>query len=187
MAAAALKKQYKKEPIYVRVENGVLVPADVFARKQLERKKLKEGSVLKAYISKLRNPRFNRLVHKLGILVTQNIDDFAGMDAHAAIKRIQLEGNIYCEEIRIKIFGFDFKVWDYVRGVVQPILEKIGFSILDNGYLAARSPMSLSFDSMDEEQFHDAARQISAFISDRYWPSLNPEQIEQMAGCMIDE
>lgn len=183
----ALKKQHKKEPVYVRFQNGALVPADVFARKQLERKKLKEGSVLKAYISKLRNPRFNRLVHKLGVLVVQNIDDFSGMSAHAAIKRIQLEGDIYCEEIRLKIFGFDFKIWVHVREVVQPILNKIGFSILDNGYLAARSPMSLSFDSMDEEQFHDAARRISAFIADRYWSSMTAEKIEQMAECMVDE
>ena len=161
MTTAALKKQYKKEPIYVRVENGVLVPADVFARKQLERKKLKEGSVLKAYISKLRNPRFNRLVHKLGILVAENIDAFAGLDAHTAIKRLQIEGRIACDEIGVMVPGFGM--------VIQFI------------------PRSMSFDSMDESEYHEAAKQICRLIADRYWPSLEPERIEQMAGCMVDE
>lgn len=161
MTAAALKKQYKKEPIYVRVENGVLVPADVFARKQLERKKLKEGSLLKVYISKLRSQRFNRFVHKLGVLAAQNIEAFAGLDAHTVIKRLQIEGRIACEEIGVMVPGFGM--------VIQFI------------------PRSMSFDSMDETEYHEAAKQICRLIADRYWPSLEPVQIEQMAGCMVDE
>lgn len=169
------------------MQGGVLVPADVFARKQLERKKLKEGSVVKLYVSKLRNPKFNRLVHNIGTLVVKNIEDFFGLDAHGAIKRLQYEGNIYCDELPVKIFGFDVKVWTYVRTVVEPILNMVGFRITDDGYMVVRMPRSLSFDSMDEAEFHDAARQICRLIAERYWANMEPEQIEQMAGCMVDE
>lgn len=159
--AAAIRKQPRKEPIYARMQGGVLVPADVFARKQLERKKLQEGSIVKLYVSKLRNPKFNRLVHKLGILVTQNIEAFSGLDAHKAIKRLQIEGRIACDEIGVMVPGYGM--------VIQFI------------------PRSLSFDSMDEAEFHDAARQICRLIAERYWSNMEPEKIEQMAGCMVDE
>jgi hypothetical protein len=159
MGQAAVK--IKRERVYLRVIKGGLVPADNYAESQLRIKKLKIGDVIGAQITKLRNPKFNRLVHKLGILVTQNIEAFSGLDAHKAIKRLQIEGRIACDEIGVMVPGFGM--------VIQFI------------------PRSLSFDSMDEAEFNDAAKQICRLIADRYWPSLDPEQIEQMAGCMVDE
>jgi len=49
------------------------------------------NDVVAAQITKLRNPKFNRLVHRIGQLVVANIEAFAGLDAHTAIKRMQLE------------------------------------------------------------------------------------------------
>jgi hypothetical protein len=40
---------------------------------------------------------------------------------------------------------------------------------------------------MDEGEYQQAARGISRTISERYWKTLTPETIEQMAGCMIQE
>lgn len=159
MTQAAVKK--KREQVYLRVIKGGLVPADGYAESQLRTKKLKIGDVIGAQITKLRNPKFNRLVHKLGILVTQNIEAFSGLDAHQAIKRLQIEGRIACDEIGVMVPGYGM--------VIQFI------------------PKSLSFDSMDEAEFHDAARQICRLIAERYWSNMEPEKIEQMAGCMVDE
>lgn len=185
--ASTTRPRAKPERIYFTVKKGALVPADKYAESQLRSKKFKLGDIVGAVIRKLRNPKFNRLVHKLGLLCAQNIEEFSGMDGHAVIKRLQLEGNIHCDEIAIKIHGFEFQVWKYVRPVVEPILAMVGFKINDDGFMIARIPRSLSFDSLDEAEFHDAAKQICRWIADKYWPGLDAEKIESMAECMVDE
>jgi len=184
---ATAKPRPKPEKIFFEVIRGGLVPADKYAESQLRDKKFKIGDIVGAVIRKLRNPKFNRLVHKLGLLCAQNIEEFSGMDGHAVIKRLQLEGNICCDEIAIKIHGFEFQVWKYVRPVVEPILALIGFRINDDGFMIARIPRSLSFESLDEAEFHDAAKQICRWIADKYWCDLSAEKIEEMAQLMVDE
>ena len=177
----------RREKVHLRVIKGGFVPADKYAENLLRKKKLKIDDLVKVDIVKLRNTKFNRKVHKLGLLCAQNIEAFHGMDGHKVIKKIQLEANIYCEEIALTLFGFESSVWRYVRPVVDPILNMIGFRITDNGMLIARYPLSISFDSMDQEQFEGAAKQISRFIAERYWPDLDAKQIESMADCMVEE
>ena len=85
-----------------------------------------------ADITKPRNPKFNKLVHQLGQLVVQNIDAFSCLDAHKAIKRLQIEGRIACDEIGVMVANFGM--------VIQFI------------------PRSLSFESMDEAEYQEAAK-----------------------------
>jgi hypothetical protein len=154
-------KPAKKERVYLRVINGGLVPADDYAASRLREKAYKVGDVLAAQITKLRNPRFNRLVHRIGQLVVANIDAFDGLDAHTAIKRLQMEGRIACDEI----------------GILVP----------DYGMVVQVIPRSLSFDTMDEGEYHEVARAICRLIAQRYWTKLTPEQIEQMAESFVME
>ena len=112
------------ESVYLRVDKGVLVPADSYAAGQLRTRRFKVGDVLKGKLTKLRNAKFNRLVHRIGQLVVANIDAFQGMDAHTALKRIQLEGNIACEQLAL--------------------------TMPNVGVVMAKVPRSLSFESMDE-------------------------------------
>ena len=76
---------------------------------------------------------------------------------------------------------------DSILKAVKPILDLFGLKLSDDGLLIIRIPISLSFESLDEEEFHDAAKQICRLIAERYWPDLDPDKIEQMAGAMIDE
>lgn len=145
----------------MRVIKGGLVPADKYAETMLRNKKLHIGDVVKAEITKLRNPKFNRLIHKVGLLCAQNIEAFHGLDGHTCLKRLQIEGKIACDEIGIMVPGYGM--------VIQFI------------------PRSLSFDSLDESEFQKAAKDISRLIAERYWKDLEPEQIEQMASVMVDE
>ena len=157
----AERKAHKREPVYLRVIHGGLVPADGYAQTQLRNKKFKIGDVVRCDVRKLRNQKFNRLVHRIGQLVAANIEAFSGLDAHTCIKRLQIEGRIACDEIGIMVQGYGM--------VIQFI------------------PRSMSFDSMDEEEYHDCAKQICRLIAERYWQGLDPEQIEEMAGVMVDE
>lgn len=151
----------KPEPVYLRVIQGGLVPADRYAEAQLRNKKFKIGDVVRCDVRKLRNQKFNRLVHRIGQLVAENIEAFSGLDAHTCIKRLQIEGRIACDEIGIMVQGYGM--------VIQFI------------------PRSMSFDSMDQAEYHDCAKRICRLIAERYWPNLEPLQIEEMAGAMIDE
>lgn len=149
----------KRERIYLRVDKGCLVPADNYAASKLRERNYRVGDLLAAELVKPRNPKFNRLVHRIGQLVVANIEAFAGLDAHKAIKRIQIEGKVFCEEIGIHVPGY--------------------------GMLVQLIPRSLSFESLDEGEYHEAAKAICRTISERYWTDLEPEAIEEMAESFI--
>lgn len=151
----------KKKRIMLRVIKGGLVPADHWASSELRQKGFKIGDILGADLSKCRNPKFNALVHRIGQLCVKNIDEFKNSDAHDVLKRLQIEGNIACEEVSIRIPG--------------------------HGMVFHRIPMSLSFDSMDEGVFCETARAFCRLIADRYWPEMEPDSIEEMAVNFIGE
>lgn len=151
----------KREKVYLRVSQGALVPADNYARSVLRERGFNIGDLLAADLTKPRNPKFNNLVHQLGQLVVANIESFSGMDAHKAIKRLQIEGRVACDEIGVMVPGFGM--------VIQFI------------------PQSLSFQSLDEGEFQQAARGIARTIAERYWPDCKPEAIENMATAMVRE
>ena len=158
---ATARKPNKPEPVYLRVIQGGLVPADGYAQTQLRNKKFKIGDVVRCDVRKLRNPKFNRLVHRIGQLCASNIEAFGGIEAHKCIKRLQIEGRIACDEIGVMVPGYGM--------VIQFI------------------PRSMSFESMDEAEYHDCAKQICRLIAERYWKGLEPDQIAEMAESMVDE
>lgn len=147
--------------VYLRVGEGVLEPADETARRALREAKLTRGMICIADIKKPRNPAFNRLVHAIGKLVVENLDSFAGLDSHTAIKRLQLEGRIAVKESMI--------------------------TLGDGRQVLYTEPESLSFDKMDEIEFHDLAMNICRFIADKYWPDCTDTQVLAMAEKMIQE
>ena len=151
----------KREKIYFRVDKGMLVPADNYAASKLRERGYRMGDLLSAELTKPRNPKFNRLVHRIGQLVTANIDAFSGLDAHKAIKRLQIEGKVACDEIGISIAGY---------GMMMQLI-----------------PRSLSNESMDEGEYQQAARGICRTIADRYWPSLTEDAIAEMAESFLGE
>jgi hypothetical protein len=145
----------RKNRIYFRFHrDGYLYPADNYAASQLRSRSYKSGDVVSVSITKLRSPGFNRLAHKIGQLVVASIDAFQGIEAHQALKRLQLEANAACEEIMINDAGKDVLV---------------------------RLPKSLSFESLDEGEFNQAIKKICNHIVDRYWRTETPEAIERMA------
>lgn len=151
----------RRVKIYFRVAKGCLVPADNYAASVLRSRGYSIGDLLAADLVKPRNPKFNRLVHRIGQLAVRNLESFAGLDAHMAVKRLQIEGKVACDEIGIEVPGY--------------------------GTIIRFVPRSLSFESMDEGEFKEAARGICRTIAERYWHKMTAEQIEQMAESMVDE
>ena len=151
----------KRERIYLRVQKGMLVPADSYAASKLRERGYAVNDLLAAELVKPRNPKFNRLVHRIGQLVVANIESFSGIDAHQAIKRLQIEGKVACEEI--------------------------GISVANYGMVIQLIPRSLGYESMDEGEYQQAARGICRTIAERYWKELDEDQIAEMAESFIGE
>lgn len=151
----------KREKIYLRVVKGALVPADSYAASKLRERGYGMNDLLAAELTKPRNPKFNRLVHRIGQLVVANIEAFAGLDAHQAIKRLQIEGKVACEEIGVMVANYGM--------VIQLI------------------PRSLGYESMDEGEYQQAARGICRTIAERYWKELDEDQIAEMAESFVGE
>lgn len=154
-------KKRTPERFPLRIQRGAFIPADQTTVARLRDKKFSTGDIVFVEFRKPRNPKYHRLAHALGRLVAENIEQFEGMDAHRVLKRLQIEGNIGCEETAI-----------YVPGV---------------GMCMHRTPLSLSFESMDQGDFHEVMQGFCRHIAKVYWPELAPEQIEQMAGVMVGE
>lgn len=145
----------KPERIMLRVRKGALVPAFVSEANKLRRRGYHLDDILAADLRKPRNPKFSRLVHAFGKVCAENIEAFHGLDGHTVLKRLQLEGDIGCDEIALNFPGI--------------------------GPCTYRVPQSLSFESMEEGQFRQVFQQFCEYVSRRYWPDLTPEQIAAMA------
>jgi hypothetical protein len=110
---------------------------------------------VRAELKQPRNERFNRLVHGLGRVLAQNLDRFAGKQAHDAVKALQMESGAYCDQERAELAGI--------------------------GELIIKRPQSLSYDSMGEEVFQDFWRQCCAHLVATDWPTLTEERLTEMA------
>lgn len=156
-----VKKKPKSITYMMRIIKGGMEPADDYTASKLRERNYKVGNLITCSFKKLNNPKFNRLVHYIGVLCTEHIEAFHGMQAHAVLKRLQIEGNIHCEAI----------------GIVLP-----GFGLVEHRY-----PLSLSFEDVDDGLRHEIARSFCRLIAERYWPDMHPEDIEAMAASFIEE
>ena len=147
------------ERIALRIDKGCLRPADGLSQERLRAKGFHVGDVVFCEMKKPRNPGFHRLAHALGKLVAENIEDFEGMSAHSTIKRLQLEAGVACEEIAYRINGMS---------VIQ------------------RIPRSLSFESLDDGEFHEVFGAICRHIAANYWKDLTAEEVAKMAELFPD-
>jgi len=108
-----------------------------------------------AYLTRPRNPRFNRLVHGLGKLLGEHLDRFTGQQSHAVVKALQFESGVCCDKTETEIPGV--------------------------GTLISKKPQSLSFPNMGEDEFKAFWSGVCAYVIAHDWPNLTPEQLTEMA------
>lgn len=154
------KTKKRPERVMLRVIKGGLAPADGFSQSMLRARGYKVGDIVAGEIRKPRNPGFWRLAHAFATLVSENIDQFHGMEAHAVLKRLQWEGNIGCEEMGVNVPG-------------------VGMAVI-------RMPQSMGFESMEDGEFRAVMKAFCNHIAATYWKDCDPEEIERMASCMVD-
>lgn len=150
----------KPERFALRVTKGAFVPADNTTVGRLRARNYQTGDLIFAEFKKPRNPGFHRLAHQLGTLCAENLDAFDGWESHAVLKRLQIEANVGCDEVALLMPG------------VGPCMYRV--------------PKSLSYESMDDGEFHEVMRGLCRHIASTYWKGVDPQAIENMAGCMVD-
>lgn len=146
-----------KNTFVCKIFDGTLLPLD---KKAFETMGFKQGWKVIVSVKTPRSLSFNKLAHQIGRICSDNINSFHGMDAHSVLKRLQWESNIGCSSM---------------AAIVPNV-----------GPVEIRMPESFKFDSMSERRFREIISGLCRHISEKYWPTLTPEQIEAMAGVMVD-
>lgn len=162
MTTAAAKKiaaKRARRPVYgtiVRVavletgeERLAILASHPIDRKLMKERKFREGDELRLEIKRPRNVKFHRLMHAVGQVMVDNVDGWESLDAHGAVKRLQRESGVCCEEVEIDIPGM--------------------------GTLLAKQAESLSFDEMQPDRFAELFDGITKHIDANYSPDFTTE------------
>lgn len=162
--AKAKPKKRPRKPVYFRVARvadldtgetvGALVPLTKWDARAMRERKYSVGTEVRGELKQRRNVKFHRLAHAMGALMVDQHEDFAGLDAHSALKRLQMESGAACETVE--------------------------YDIPNVGKLTRTEPRSLAFDELDEAEFQQVMRTIYRHIAVKYWTTLDELAIEQM-------
>jgi len=156
--------------IEVREGRKCFVAADSYSAKKIGERGFHVGDLVASTLKKMNSPVLNRILHFIGVLCVDNLDSFSGIDAHTALKRLQIEGNIACDEVGIPV--------EVALQLLREAVER------GDKMVMMRVPLSMSFETMDEGERHEMGLAFCRHISKHYWPDLSPEQIEAMAEGM---
>lgn len=136
----------------------VLKPQDMGAKRKMAR--LKEEDVYAVKVWRPRSPAHWFRAHRFAGVLAKNIEEFAGLDQHRVLKRLQWETGFHCEEIG---------------------------AMVGDQHVVVKIPKSLSFDDMDEDEFRDFYKAIARLVADKYWHGCDADQIEEMIKLMPEE
>jgi hypothetical protein len=142
-------KRPKIQPVYLQARKlvdpetgevvGALVASSPSDARRLRDMKLGAEPV-RAELRKPRNLKFHRLVHALGQLLADHWPAFAGLPAHEAIKRAQVEAGAACD------------------------LQAIDLGPL--GKVQVKVARSLAFDCMSETEFGELFAGLTGWIDE---------------------
>lgn len=104
---------------------GALVPDHPIDRRSMKERKFGVGRQLRATLREDRNPGFWRKAHVLGGWLADNVEAFAGLDMHTALKRLQELSGVGCETVEYEIPG--------VGKLTRTEAQSLNFSDMDEG------------------------------------------------------
>lgn len=181
MTAAARKIRAKRanRPIYATCmrlvdpatgeEIGAFAPSNDIDRRLAKDRGYRAGQEYRLDIKASRNAVFHRLAHVIGHLLVDNVEAFRDLDAHAALKKLQLESGICCETVEIDASPIISALLDAAEAVLGAGARKVLAAVLPEiRTIPVKVAQSLAFDSMEEEDFATFFKGITAWIGDHY-------------------
>ncbi|WNB79614.1 MULTISPECIES: hypothetical protein [unclassified Stenotrophomonas] len=207
MTAAARKIRAKRasRPIYATCmrlvdpatgeEIGAFAPSNDIDRRLAKDRGYRIGHEYRLEIKESRNAVFHRLAHLIGHLLVDNVEAFRDLDAHAALKQVQLESGIFCEMVEMDASPVVKALLDAAETVLGAGARKVLSGVLPEiRTIRVKVAQSLAFDSMEEEDFAAFFKGITAWIGDHYahvmlddvradyWRMVNGRQQQRTAG-----
>jgi hypothetical protein len=191
----AAPKKRRPEPIGLRADfnpathEGLrFYPASASDADRIKAKGVRGNDLVFVDFRKPRNSGFHRLAHAIGRMVVENVEEFSHMTPHEALKRLQMEAGAGCELCAVDINTIWLEVMAWIREnlghsfaeVLMISLKAIG---VKSRMIAIRIPKSMSYDVMDQGEFHETVTTICKYIAKRYWTSMSAEDIEEMANA----
>lgn len=136
---------------------GAFVPASPHEARVVRERKYRRGQVIRAILQRPRNAKFHRLAHAIGALAVDHIEGFEGMETHDALKRLQRESGVCCEESEIEI----------------PALGKV----------LLKTPQSIAFDEMEEADFKKLVLGVCAYIREKFH-GVPPSELSEIIAAV---
>lgn len=109
---------------------GALVPDHPIDRRSMKERKLHVGKMVRATLREDRNPGWWRKAHVLGGWLSDNVDMFAGLDMHQALKRLQ-------EKSGVGVEVEEFEAPEIGLKMTRTVAQSLNFSDMDEGEWAA--------------------------------------------------
>ena len=176
LTAAAKKIRAKRasRPIYatcMRVVDpatgedlGAFVPLHEIDRRLAKDRGYRAGREYRLEIKESRNAAFHRLAHVIGHLQVDNVEAFRDLEAHAALKQLQLESGICCETVEMDASPVVKALLDAAEVVLGAGARKVLAAVLPEiRSIPVKVARSLAFDAM-EEDFAAFFKGITAWI-----------------------
>lgn len=149
-------------------EIGAFAPSNDIDRRLAKDRGYRVGHEYRQDIKASRNAAFHRLAHVIGHLQVDNVEAFRDLDAHAALKQVQLESGICCEMVEMDATPVVKALLDATETVLGAGARKMLAAVLPEiRTIPVKVAQSLAFDSM-EEDFATFFKGITAWIGDHY-------------------
>lgn len=153
-ATVAKRKAAKRarRPIYMVVATlmdpatgqrvGCLIPASPIDKRLMRERKFTINKEIRAELKQPRNPVFHRLMHRIGMLLVDNVEAFSGKDGHEAVKDVQMSSGVCCDLLELDL---------------GPL-----------GKVTAKQPRSIAFDEMEQDEFKALFEGVVKYIAENY-------------------
>lgn len=181
MTAAAKKIRAKRasRPIYALIERVVVMDTGeerlaMLAEHPVDRELMKQrgyrrGQEVRLEIKAPRDAWRHRLLHKIGQLMVENVDGWEALDTHEAVKRLQREACVCCEQVDMDATAVVSAVLAASDAAFGPGAAKLLREVLPRiETIPVTVARSLAFDSMDEDEFRRLFEGITQHIGMHY-------------------
>jgi hypothetical protein len=157
--AERVKAKRARRPVYATIQRVAVLETGeerlaILASHPIDRRLMKErgyheGDEVRIEVKRPRNVKFHRLLHAIGQVMVDNVEGWEHMSSHDAVKRLQRESGVCCEQVEIDIPGM--------------------------GTLLAKQAESLAFDEMPPERFELLFNGITDHIDKNYSPAFTAD------------
>lgn len=178
-AAKKIRAKRARRPIYLVVAKlidpntgemvGALVPAHEVDQRLLRDRKFRVGRQIRGELKQPREEWQHRLIHKIGHLMVDTVEGWEQLDAHDAVKRLQLDANVCCETVEMDATPVITAVLDACEALLGAGARKVLAGVLPEiRTIPVKHAESLSFDEMEQARFQELFDGLTEYIGNHY-------------------